>query len=54
MSFITEDTMCDILMRFGGEAANSAKFTHKGLLIQFARKNGIFNVSKPDFESAQL
>lgn len=46
--------MCDILMRFGGRAANSAKFMHKGLLIPFARKNGIFSVSKPEFESAQL
>lgn len=54
MLFITEDTMCDILMRFGSEAANSAEFMHKGLLIQFARKNGIFSMSKPDFESAQL
>lgn len=54
MSFITENTMCDILMRLGGGAANSAKLMHEGLLTQFARKNGVFSLSKPDFKSAQL
>lgn len=54
MLFITENTTCDILIRFGGGAANLAKLMHKGLLIQFARNNGICSVSKPDFESAQL
>lgn len=46
--------MCDILMMFGGGAANLVKFMHEGLLIQFARNNGLFRVRKPDFESSQL
>lgn len=46
--------MCDILMMFGGGAANLVKFMHEGLLIQFARNNGLFRVRKLDFESSQL
>lgn len=44
--FIIKSIPCDILMSFSGIAANSAEFMHKGLLIPFARTNGILIVRK--------